>query len=225
MRMSRKGFTLLEVVITSVILFIVAVAIYLVLFNASATYTNETRLGDIQDRARRVTDEIVKELRAADTTSRLSLNKNTTSNTLSFRIPKRVDTTTGAIIWSDMDETALVASNPAVAQIYAKSVYPARPFVICYRYATSTLNADNNVSTTEGRILRSLWIPGTTNNVTGTVTRTISDYVKPPAAGDDVFQRGNDDTITINLTFLTVDNRNKILERNVRTSVSVRNRS
>ncbi len=217
MRNHRSGLSLLESLIASVILIVISSAIYLVLFNASATYTNETRAGDIQDRARRVADEISRELRAGDTTQRLSLNKNTRSNTLSFRVPKRVDAATGNIIWSDNDDTA----NPGFYN--AGSPYPATPVVVCYRYETSAVNADNNTSTTEGRIVRTLQVPG--GGDIANTRRIISDYVRPPAVGGEIFQRGNDDTVLINITFLTVDDRNRVMERNIQTSVSVRNKS
>jgi type II secretory pathway pseudopilin PulG len=218
MRNARKGFTLLEIVIVSALLMIVSIAIYLMLFNASATYTDLTRAGDIEERARRVTDEISRELRAADTTQSLTLTRNTRANSITFRVPKRVDATSGAIIWSTQNDTFLGFYN-------AGSPYPARPCVVSYRYETSTLDANRNRVQDEGRIARVLLDPATGAEIAGT-HRVLSDFLRAPTTGGgEVFQRGNDDTVMINLTFITVDNRNKVLERNIQTSVSIRNKS
>lgn len=216
MKTTCRGFSLLEVLIAAVLLVVVATAIYLMLFSASATYTSETRAGDLLERARRVTDEISKELRSADISQKLSLNKNGRANSISFRVPKRVDSGTGNVIWSD--------SADAESYYNAGSPYPAAACLVCYRYEVSSVDANNNRTQDEGRLVRVLRNPANTSDIAGTL-RVLSDYVKPPATGSEIFQRGNDDTVRINITFMGVDHRNRVLERNLQTSVSLRNKS
>lgn len=216
MNKCSRGLSLLEILIAALLLSLVAVAIYLMLFSASATYTSETRAGDILERARRVADEISRELRGADISQKLSLNKNASANSITFRVPKRVDTASGTIIWSDASDDA---------QHYnAGSAYTSGPCLVCYRYEASSVDANNNRQQDEGRIVRVLRNASNTADITGTL-RVLSDYVKPPVTGGEIFQRGNDDTVRINITFISVDHRNRLLERNIQTSVSLRNKS
>jgi len=61
-----------------------------------------------------------------------------------------------------------------------------------------------------------------------TPPRVLSDFIKAPAAGTGIFKRGNDDTIEVILTFITLDfsrKKAKALETSVRTSVSMRNKA
>lgn len=122
--------SLIEITIASVILFIVSAAIYLILFNGSVFYTNQTRLGDIQERARRVLDEMANELRMADRNPlflTITQNPAGTPDTVSFRVPTGYIAATKTITWSG---------------------------IITYGVELSTLDANNNAVQDEGRIFR-----------------------------------------------------------------------
>ena len=218
----RRGFTLIELVIATVIMIIISLAIYQVLHNSTVTYTDLTRLGDLQDRARMVTDRMSVELRAADTAQKFSLNKNAVSLTsISFRIPKRVDEASGAIIWSDMNDSA------NASKYNSASSCPATPALICYRYEVSTVDANNNAKKDEGRFVRVLVDPTTGADLAGK-KQVLSDYVLPPVTGQEIFTRGADDTVKVNLTFMVSDytgRQAKVLKRQILTSISLRNNS
>src|SRR5688572_2754957 len=106
-RNRRAGFSLIEVMIVAAILVFVSGALYMMLFSASNTYGTLSSLGDTQERARRVMDEIAKELRMADRATLLISTTVTANDTITFRIPDVDPTTgkaktvvaTGAVIW------------------------------------------------------------------------------------------------------------------------------
>lgn len=139
--MSRKrkdrGVSLLEVVIAAAILGIVAYALYLVLMNSTVTYTNQTRLGDIQERARRVLDEMAKELREADLTN-TQITTNSTYNCQSIRFKK------------------------VTGYNQASNTFTWSPWIE-YKFELSPVDANNNGNPNDdGRIVRS---EGTAPNV------------------------------------------------------------
>lgn len=211
----RNGFTLIEITIVTVILSIVILTVYSILANSTVTFTNMTRLGDLQDRARQVTDAISKEMRAADIYSKFSLVANTSADSISFRVPKWVDPASGAIVWSDTDDSA----NPSR---YAGSTYVPKPCLVCYRLNNSLVDADNN-GTKDKRLERVLLDPVLMTDLAG--TRTIfTDYLKATGGGvANVFTRAADNTVAVSLTFMVGDYRNKVLQRNILCSVSLRN--
>lgn len=77
---SRRGMSLLEVMVASAILVLVGAIIYAVLSGGSKTYDATTRLTHIQEQGRRVVDEMAGELREADLSTLV-----VGANTVTFR--------------------------------------------------------------------------------------------------------------------------------------------
>ncbi|HVR85772.1 MAG TPA: prepilin-type N-terminal cleavage/methylation domain-containing protein, partial [Planctomycetota bacterium] len=61
-----QGFSLVEVLIVMAILSIVMGALYATIFGSSSTFTSNTRMGSIQEDARRALDDLANEVRLAD---------------------------------------------------------------------------------------------------------------------------------------------------------------
>jgi prepilin-type N-terminal cleavage/methylation domain-containing protein len=102
MKHRRRGFSLLEVMIVLVLLSIVMGALYLTLSNSTTTYTNRTRMGSIQDDARRVIDTMANEIRLADQAT-LAIGgpippNSTAPNSITFVIPAGF--ANGQVAWS-----------------------------------------------------------------------------------------------------------------------------
>ncbi len=188
-RRGDRGLTLIEIIVSVVILLIICYVIYLIVFNASVNYTNQTRLGDIQDRARRALDEMAREMRQADLTNTQIPSPNHPSvPSIRFRpiTGYQKDPSTG--------QYTFTWGNP-----------------VEYVYEDSDIDADSNPATADGRIIR----------IENNNRRIITDYLKP---GGLVFKRSGDD-VTIEVTFITADYRNKVLETKLRTAVTLRNES
>ncbi len=218
---SNGGLTLLEVMIASLILAVISSAIYLVLFNATVSYTNQTRLGDIQDRARRVLDEMANEIRQADQAS-IQITALNGAQAVTFRVPKRFDPANAnpdlRVVWSTTADNA--------AFYTAGSPYPAYAFTVRHFYEPSPVDANHNAIQDEGRIVRVLVDPATGSEIAGT-RRVLTDYVKPGslviASSDD--GTGSGIKVALGLTLMIGDYRNKTIETRLETTVNLRNRS
>lgn len=179
-----RGLTLVEVIVAMTILAAVLGMFYAMLFRSTTTYTNVSRMGNIQENGRRVLDEMANELRLADRATIVITNAGTGASqtqTVNFRIP-----------------TAFAPPN----------VTWSAP--IEYRFETAPVNMVQGV-TGEGRAVR----------LEGGRRRTLCDYVKP--GGLRITRTGNN--LTIRLVLVVNDERNKILETSVETSVTLRNSS
>ena len=126
MRPNRKtsGFTMLEVMIASAILVIMASAIFSLLAGSSQFYSTSVSLEHIQEQSRRVVDEIAEELRMADQAT-LAITTVSGSHQIVFR---RITGVTGGVPqWS---------TN------------------ITWNYQTSAVDANGNRIVDEGRVVR-----------------------------------------------------------------------
>ena len=241
----RRGFTLIELTIAMVILVIVSLAIFSVLRSSTVEYTNLSLLGDLQNKARIITDRLSSEMRAADTFKNFSLLSGE-DNSICFRAPKRVDESSGAIIWSDMDDPIGQGAGA-----YKGTLYLSAPCMVCYRIEPSKVDATNNNKPDDGRFVRVLQSPPggpPSTDIAGTKL-VLSDYlqlplgfdptyVQKPKAGNGVFRRGtsaavdpntlDQNTVYLNLNFRVSDDtgkQNKILKRQIVSSISIRNNS
>jgi prepilin-type N-terminal cleavage/methylation domain-containing protein len=198
-RTRDAGFSLIEVIIAAAIFVLVSGALYMMLFSAGNTYGNMSMLGDTQERVRRVMDEMAREIRMADSTNMLPPTTSiTASDTITFRVPD-VDPTTGKV--------KTVANVP---QWSTNITYK-------YEYDTmdgtsaSTLLVDqnNNKLTDDFRLVR----------IQNGKTQRLSRYIK---SGGLKFTKTGD-LVLIEVTFFSLDHKNKIIDTTLRTSVTLRN--
>jgi prepilin-type N-terminal cleavage/methylation domain-containing protein len=66
MKRSSRGFTLVEVLIASVILMVISLAIYLLIDRGSSTYATASRHATLQANARQIVERLCEELRVAN---------------------------------------------------------------------------------------------------------------------------------------------------------------
>jgi prepilin-type N-terminal cleavage/methylation domain-containing protein len=97
-RHDERGFSLLELMIVVMILTVVVGLLYVTLSNSTTTYTNGTRMGAIQDDARRVIDSMANEIRLADQKTLLITGPSTGPNGVTFVVPNGF--AGGNVIWS-----------------------------------------------------------------------------------------------------------------------------
>lgn len=181
----RRGFSLLEVMIATAIVGFLAAMLYLVLSSSGSTYANMNRLGDAQERARRVMDEMARELRLADqTTMLIPVSK----DSVKFNIPVSYDSTTKLVTWSTQIE-------------YKLELVPTQ-----YDDAAKGL--------VHYRLIRTQDVPPPAAD-----SVRLTDYIK---TGGLVFTKTGDNLV-INLTFLSLDEKNKKIETTLQSSVTLRN--
>jgi prepilin-type N-terminal cleavage/methylation domain-containing protein len=200
-RHRQRGMSLIEILIVTVILSIVAGAIYMMLWSSGNTYGSLSMLGDTQERVRRLMDDMAKELRMADNATVQITTSITANDTITFSMPQ-VDPATGK------------AMTDALGNVLWTT-----PIVYKYEYDTNTgtstgfLLADqnNNGITDDYRVVR------TFNGKTLRLTR----YIK---MGGLSFNKVGDNVV-IQLTFFSLDSKNRIIDTTLRSSVTLRNSS
>jgi prepilin-type N-terminal cleavage/methylation domain-containing protein len=220
-RHRKSGVSLLEVMIVIAILSLVAGALYAILASASNTYGNLNTLGDAQERARRVMDEMTKELRMADQATLVISTTVTANDTITFQIPE-VDASTGL---AQLDSaTSKVKWAPRIQYAFQMTVLDA-----VTKLPSVSVDANNNRIADEGRIIRKLETAprGSPTVWTTPITydankqRSFTDFVKQ--GGLSFTKTG--DNIVIEVTFISVDHKNKVIETTLRSSVTLRNSS
>lgn len=169
----NKGLSLLEVLIASAITAVVSVAIYLVLQNSTVTYANMSRLGDIQDRARRLLDQMANEVRLADQAS-LQIEVLDNADAVTFQVPKRLNpaapTSAQRVVWSGTadDPSFYAAGGPYLAQ----------PCYVRYCYKPPLASLENGLPS-GGQLVRMLVTPPPNPVEIAGTRRRLSDYIKP----------------------------------------------
>ena len=111
-RRSRKGFTIIELVISVSIFLVVLMAVYQVFDRADATYNSGIRKQDVQQQARLSMDEMVKLLRMTGYYSE-NFDVNT-ANDLANPLSIHVATPTALAVFGDLDGTAQIVPTPAL---------------------------------------------------------------------------------------------------------------
>ena len=111
-RGSRKGFTLIELVISLSIFLVVLMAIYQIFDRANATYSSGTRKQDVQQQGRLAMDEMVKRIRM---TGYYAENFDANSaNDLVNSLSIHIATPTALAVFGDLDGTAQIVPTPAL---------------------------------------------------------------------------------------------------------------
>ncbi|HVE42217.1 MAG TPA: prepilin-type N-terminal cleavage/methylation domain-containing protein [Planctomycetota bacterium] len=200
-RTRDAGFSLIEVVIAGVIFFLVSGALYMMLFSAGNTYGNMSMLGDSQERARRLMDDIAKELRMADGATVIVSTTVTANDTITFRLPV-VDSATGKVV-VDGGGNPTWTTNIVYKVEYDTNTGSSSGFLLT--------DQNNNKVTDDFRITR------TYNGSTQRLAR----YIK--SGGLKFTQTG--DNVVIQMTFFSLDHKNKIIDTTLRSSVTLRNSS
>jgi hypothetical protein len=200
-RTRDAGFSLIEVVIAGVIFFLVSGALYMMLFSAGNTYGNMSMLGDSQERARRLMDDIAKELRMADGATVIVSTTVTANDTITFRLPV-VDSATGKVV-VDGGGNPTWTTNIVYKVEYDTNTGSSSGFLLT--------DQNNNKVTDDFRITR------TYNGSTQRLAR----YIK--SGGLKFTQTG--DNIVIQMTFFSLDHKNKVIDTTLRSSVTLRNSS
>jgi prepilin-type N-terminal cleavage/methylation domain-containing protein len=98
MRTRRSGFSLVEVLLAMAILAIIAEALYVTVFRSTTTFSNNTRMGSLQEDARGALDSMVNEFRMADKTRFLITGPAGGPNSVTFYVSTGV--AAGAVTWS-----------------------------------------------------------------------------------------------------------------------------
>jgi prepilin-type N-terminal cleavage/methylation domain-containing protein len=202
MRTRRAGMSLIEVLIASVILFLVSGALYMMLFSAGRTYGNMSMLGDSQERARRLMDDMSKELRMADSATVVISTTVTANDTITFKVPD-VDSTTGKVKIDAVTLKPLWTTNIVYKVEYDTFTGS----------SASTLIVDQNVN----KLIDDYRVTRTFNGSTVRLAR----YIKN---GGLSFTKTSDN-IVILLTFFSLDHKNQIIDTTLRTSITLRNSS
>jgi hypothetical protein len=200
-RTRDAGFSLIEVVIAGVIFFLVSGALYMMLFSAGNTYGNMSMLGDSQERARRLMDDIAKELRMADGATVIVSTTVTANDTITFRLPV-VDSATGKVV-VDGGGNPTWTTNIVYKVEYDTNTGSSSGFLLT--------DQNNNKVTDDFRITR------TYNGSTQRLAR----YIK--SGGLKFTQTG--DNVVIQMTFFSLDHKNKVIDTTLRSSVTLRNSS
>jgi prepilin-type N-terminal cleavage/methylation domain-containing protein len=112
MRGSRKGFTIIELVISLSIFLLVLMAIYQIFDRSNATYNSGTRKQDIQQQARLAMDEMVKRIRVTGYYSE-NFDANA-ANDLANPLSIHIATPTALAVFGDLDGTAQIVPTPAL---------------------------------------------------------------------------------------------------------------
>jgi prepilin-type N-terminal cleavage/methylation domain-containing protein len=172
-RRRDRGLSLLEILIASAIVVVVSFALYLILWNSTVTYTNVSRKGDIQDRARRLLDEMANEVRLADRTT-LQIEVVDNADAITFQVPKRLDPSNSdparRVVWSGM------ADDPAFYS--AGSPYLAGPCYVRYCYRPPMTSLENGLPA-GGQLVRMLVTPPPGGVEIAGTRRRLSDCIKP----------------------------------------------
>jgi prepilin-type N-terminal cleavage/methylation domain-containing protein len=107
MRGSRKGFTLIEILVSSCIFLVVLLAIYQVLDTSHSTYISGMKKQDIQQQARIAMDEMAKRIRMAGFFSENFDSTVSATNPISGnnRLAIRVATPQTLAVYGDLDAT------------------------------------------------------------------------------------------------------------------------
>ena len=220
-RNRRSGFSLVEIMIVMAVLMVMAGALYGILAGASNTYGNLNSLGDAQERARRAMDEITKELRMADGATLVISTTVTANDTVTFQTPL-IDSTTGQAQTDSVSGKVKWANRIQIAfQLTVLDATTKLPLI--------SVDANNNKIADEGRIIRKVETSPRSNPLVWTTPitydaskqRSYTDFVKQ---GGLVFTKTGDN-IVIEVTFISVDHKNKVIETTLRSSVTLRNSS
>jgi hypothetical protein len=205
--MKRKrdaGFSLIEVIIAGVIFVLVSGALYMMLFSAGNTYGNMSMLGDSQERARRLMDDIAKELRMADSATVVISTTIAANDTITFKIPA-VDATTGKVVVD-------VSGNPTwTTNIVYKMEYDTN---------TGASTGPNTIWLTDQNVNKAYDDYRITRTYNGS-TQRLARYIK---SGGFTFTKTSDNVV-ITMTFFSLDHKNKIIDTTLRSSVTLRNSS
>jgi prepilin-type N-terminal cleavage/methylation domain-containing protein len=205
MRKRQAGFSLIEVVITTVILASVFLMVYLILSQSSAQFSNETRMANIQENARRVLDDMVNEIRMADFDNVFVLDPGATFS----------GTTTGGTIFkidnSSSDGYLVMFQTPVKAVTAGNTVTVTysgdkdQSGWIVYRLKDSVVDADNNSIADDCQLVREVRDASDPSTILS--SRKMCDYVLNQVTsvlgteyGLTITQNPNDDGAISNLT-------------------------
>ena len=182
-----RGLTLLEVMITCVILVLILGTILASLMAAQNAYTAGTRLSAGQSNARRAMNEVAGELRLADPTSVIITTEPGGSERLDFNM--NIDFQNGAAVFS------------------------VDPVVYSFQYDIGELDNgiddDGDGLVDEGVLVRT----------EGPASRQLCPNLKED--GFEIFQ-GVGNQYTINLTVQSTDDKRRVLDSTVSTSITLR---
>ena len=193
----RQGLSLLEVMVSLGALALITMAIYGLVAAGSTTYANTTRQNTLQENGRRVLDQMSAEFRLANPDT---LVVGTTYSSTSVTKNGSTSTTTvGVTTVSFQVSTGFEAGVTTWGS------------TIEYAYEASDVDSNNNSIKDEGRLVRSQ---------DGETVR-LCDYVK--AGGFTAVKTGS--TLALTLTLQVADEKNKVMEKVVGTTVVLRNKS
>jgi MSHA biogenesis protein MshO len=107
--MNRRGYTLLEAIVTLLLLSVVLLGVYGVLQTGNTVFMKDITLLDMQQQSRNALDRIVREVRQASSQD-IDVNFSGTNDRLSFKIPQ---IPTGTLIRYYLSGANLVREYPA----------------------------------------------------------------------------------------------------------------
>ena len=197
----NKGLTLIEVMIAAFVLAIIVVAIYSLIFRSSRAYSDGSKMGTLYENGRRALDEMANEVRLGNSASSIITTAYNGANKLDVPIFTRL-------------EPDSIQPDPNLKNSLFETA-------LTLRLEPSPVDANNNGNTGDDWKLVRTRV--TTDVITAAVTTTttnLCDYIKP---GGLVFTKSGGNII-ITLTLHVADDKNKIQERTVSTSVSLRNK-
>ena len=120
MQRRNDGFTLVEVMISSVVLGVLVLAVYALLHQGSASYADASRDNTLQENSRRVLDRISEELRMANPAT-LIVGTQTSGGSLSFQVSagfKSGVMTWGTVIQYQLQPSIVDANTNSIQDDY-----------------------------------------------------------------------------------------------------------
>lgn len=212
-RRGSRGFTLLEVIIASVILAVIVVLVYALLFASSSEYSNQTLHLKLEERGREIGTELVKEIRMAG-------GSFTWANPLVSGDPGFSATKTRY--------TQVTFGIVSGFNMGSKTVTPSLQFgnSAIYRWVADPYDArDGNDNDRDGQVDEG-YIEKTTTLVTPTASTKTSKIAENVTYRGLWFEPDNPldpALIRISLTLQATDNKKKLVTRTVETTATLRN--